>query len=175
MTSQILDNPVRVARVRAGFSRAELARRLGIHRSTLVALEDGRTAAPNEENLAELREVLNAPSLGPDLIAWHEGRARAIRQTLTAPQQVALHRRPSELREFYGTFQGWRTVFSPSAMGFARLLGLNHAHVLGYERGAIARGMPEPMQTALLSRLGLSDEYLQALMALPAAPDTKES
>lgn len=173
--SQILDNPVRVARIRAGFSRAELARRLDIHRSTLVALEDGRTAAPNEENLALLREVLDAPQLGPDLISWHEQRAESIRRHLTAPQQVALHRSPGELHRFYPTFQQWRTVFSPSAMGFARLLGLNHAHVLGYERGAIARGMPEPMQHALVSRLRVTPEYLQALMALPAAPDTEES
>lgn len=172
MNTQLLDNPVRIARIRAGLSRAELARQLQVHRSTLIAMEDGRTVEPSAANLTALRRILNAPSLAQDLLAWHEHRVASVRAHLPMTARVALARNPDELQPTYGSFKAWREQFSPSAMGFARLLGISHANILQYERGAIARGMPEPMQHAMLERLEVSVPYMTALMALPATDES---
>lgn len=171
--TEISDNPVYLARVAAGYSRLGLAKHLEIARSTLIALEDGRTVEPKPETLAAIALATHTHSevLRTNLAQWHRDRAQTVRARMPVEAQMILRYTPDQVRETFSSFADWREHVAGSAVEFARILGLNHGAVNAYESGIRTRGMPETLQGAILNRLGVPVPYLQALAALPPSTD----
>jgi transcriptional regulator with XRE-family HTH domain len=67
--ARISDHPVRLARLRSSMTQAELAKRAGVQRSAVTAIEDGRTKKPSEAVLAVLAQAIgiSLPDLEEDI------------------------------------------------------------------------------------------------------------
>lgn len=163
----VQDNPVRMARIKAGWQQSALADEVGLSRSSLIAIEDGRTKDPSPEVLARIavQVGVDAAVLAGALAAW---RVEVAKRPLvfTPRQEEILRLAPEQIGTLFASFQEWRRVFSDSPAQFAYLLGLSHMTLTGYERGFRVRGMPEVLQAALMNRLGLSPEQVVALARL---------
>lgn len=163
----VQDNPVRMARIKAGWQQSALADEVGLSRSSLIAIEDGRTKNPSPEVLARLAVQLgvDATVLAEKLAVWQ--REVAQRPIIFTPrQEEILKLSPQQIPTMFASFQEWRRVFSDSPAQFAYLLGLSHMTLTGYERGNRVRGMPEVLQAALMNRLSLQPEQVVALSRL---------
>jgi transcriptional regulator with XRE-family HTH domain len=164
---KIDDHPLRLARVRAGMGQKKLADVIGVHRSTIAAIEEGRTNDPEPETVAAIESALQLPSgtFGRQLVLWRRHRSN-VAPVVGGVGRAVLAAGPNHVAG-YGSFVEWRARFSSSPTAFASLLGVNRAVVANYERGLRVFGMPEVLQHALISRLGVSNEYIVALCALP--------
>ena len=160
------DHPIRLRRVRAGLGQARLAQVTSLHRSTISALEEGRVREPDAATVDAIATAVGVfpEDLHRELADWWSKR-EAERPLLSATGKAALAGGPNYARSCR-SFAEWRSRFAPSPTSFASMLGVNRAVVAGYERGIRERGMPETLQHALTSRLGVSDGTLIALMAL---------
>lgn len=163
------DHPLRLARIRAGMGQKELALRVGMNRSSIAAIEEGRTAEPTVENLQAIENVLGNHKLRSEINAWH---ARKAEQgpSLTPHQRAFLQANPQVIAGL-DSFKGWREYLAPSATAFASMLGVNRAVVSKYEDGIRTRGMPDTLSHALVSVLHITNDYLLALQALPPSDD----
>ena len=164
---RIEDHPVVLARLRAGVSRSALAEQLGVTRSTIAAIEEGRTQSPTEQTLLHIDRALRLRpgTLATAMASWRAERdGRAVKLTLEA--RAILSRSASEVAR-YPSFAAWRAKIAPTRTAFASLLGLNHSTLYRYEEGSRVNGMPDTIAHALLARLEISPEYLMALKKLP--------
>lgn len=168
---KIDDHPLRLARIRAGVRPKQLADGIGVHRSTVAAIEEGRTNEPSPETVQAIESFLNLPPgrLQEDLARWQVKRAESGPQ-LTLRGKALLMASPETVAEF-PSFVHWRSMLSPSPTSFASMLGVNRVVVANYERGIRLRGMPDTLSHALVSVLGISNDYLLALQRLEPSDD----
>lgn len=167
----IEDHPLRLARLRAGLGQRELAERVGMNRSSISAIEEGRTNTPTDESASHIEGVLSLPAgtLNRSIREWAAKRkARGV--AVTPHARAVLKMDPAELPVFR-SFVHWRQQISPSATAFASLLGVNRAVVTRYEEGIRQRGMPDTLSHALLSVLHITNDYLLALQRLEPCED----
>ena len=164
---RIEDHPLVLARLRAGVSRVDLAGMLGVNRSTIAAIEEGRTQAPSEATLLHLDRALHLRpgTLTSEMSRWHaERNGHVVKLTLEA--RAILSRGPEEVRR-YVSFRAWREKIAPTSAAFASLLGMNHTTVSRYENGVRVNGMPDSLAHALMSKLEMGPDYMVALKKLP--------
>lgn len=171
MSPRQSDNPLRLARVRAGVPQATLAKDLGVSRSTLQAIEEGRTREPSRTLLWRLDNACGLPTgtLEGQLQRWHATRTPLDR--LTHRQRAILDLPASAITRDYDSFVAWRRELASSPTAFASLIGVDRAKVSAYESGIRVNGMPDTLATALVQALGISDAYLVALQRLEPSDD----
>jgi transcriptional regulator with XRE-family HTH domain len=160
------DHPVRLARLRAGASIATLANRSNVHRSTIAAIEEGRTTWPTKVVLSELDKALalTPGTLAAQLEAFNAKRGtRSPRLPLKAVAVLSLG--PGAISQ-YRSFVHWRRDVAPSPTAFASLLGLPRSTVANYENGIRVKGMPDTLSSALIRVLNVDNDYLMALQRL---------
>lgn len=168
--ARISDHPVRLARLRSSMTQAELARRAGVQRSAVTAIEDGRTKKPSEAVLTVLASATGVPmeELQNTIRSWVEQSNNAeVRPAVQNLMAIP----PYVLSQYYNSFAQWRKEIAPSATALASMLRLNAAIVARYEAGDYKRGMPEVLSTKLIKAFGpygLSPEYILELEKLPA-------
>jgi transcriptional regulator with XRE-family HTH domain len=163
----VKDNPLRLRRIKAGLSLAELARRVEMQRSSLAAIEAGNTREPTDETLGVLGAHLgqaSAAELRAELTAWQ---ARQAPQW--SPRQRAVLNQDAEtIRTMYASFRAWREDLGLSQPKFAKALGISRSVILEYEAGSRKGGMGDVLMGALL-RLGLAADVVVTLAGLPPA------
>jgi transcriptional regulator with XRE-family HTH domain len=59
-TNNDIGNRIKMARIAAGLNQSELARRIGISRSSMSSLESGESKAPKASTLLKIAAVLDA-------------------------------------------------------------------------------------------------------------------
>lgn len=160
------DNPLRLRRLAAGLSQTELARRAGMHRSSLVFIEEGTTRHPAEETLQALSVWLQVSerTLREELEAWLARQEPAW----TAKQRKILALTAHQLTQRYPSFVAWRKDLGLSQPRLATVLGISRSTILEYESGVRTSGMPDSLLSGLL-RLGLPSDVVLALSELPPA------
>jgi transcriptional regulator with XRE-family HTH domain len=159
------DNPLRLARLRAGVPLTQLAADVGASRSTLNAIEEGRTKQPARLLCNKIDTRLGRPAgaLEDELRGWHLHRDPL--DALGPRARAVLGQQPSEVAK-YRSFAHWRAEFASSPTAFASLLGVDRAKVADYEGGIRVNGMPQTLSTALLTKLKISVPYLLELQKL---------
>lgn len=163
--ARIIDHPVRLARIAAGFSQNKLAERAGINRSALTAIEDGRTKRPTSkltETLAAILQI-SPESLSKEIDDWL---AKPLTPFLKPSARNLLEIPPYVLGQYYKSFAQWRAEFAPTQTAFASMLRLNPAIVRDYESGKYLN-MPDGLSGKLMLAFGIDGDYLIALEALP--------
>lgn len=168
--ARISDHPVRLARLRSSMTQADLAKRAGVQRSAVTAIEDGRTKKPSEAVLAVLAQATGTPlkDFEEQIREWQAKPSTplvrpAVENLMTIPPYV--------LTQYYKSFVQWRTEIAPSPTALASMLRLNAAVVSRYEAGDYKRGMPEVLSSKLLKAFGpygLTIDYILELEKLPA-------
>ena len=160
----VQDHPLRLLRLRAGLSQGEVARRAGVSRSAVAQIEEGRIAQPNEKVVAVLAETTHTPAskIVEDVAAWH---GQMVRSGLSRRAELALSL-PANVVAQYEDYEQWRGDVADNVTQLSSLLRVSRNTIVGYETGA-TRSMPKPMIAALQNRLGLLDEYVSAVVALP--------
>lgn len=160
-----LDHPLRLARIRAGVSQSALARDIGVNRSAVTAIEEGRVRMPKPEtrNAIEQRLGLKTGQLRSELLEWS---ARQENVALSTRARAVLALSPTHVLA-YTSFTAWRSQLVESPTGFASLLRVNSDVVTRYEGGRNKGGMSDRLAGAIVNVLGVSDEYLGALQQLP--------
>lgn len=169
--ARIADHPVRLARLKANLTQADLANRAGVNRAAITAIEDGRTKNPSEAVLAVLA---NASGISVDQMQ------QEVRDWLSKPVTPRVRPAvenlmiipPYTLNQYYRSFQQWRKEIAPTPTALASMLRLNAAVIARYEAGEYKRGMPEVLSSRLLEAFGghgMTPEYILELEKLPAA------
>ena len=163
--ARIADHPLRIARLKAGLSQLELAKRAGVQRSAVSAIEDGRTQKPTERLIATLANILGMESseLEGDIAAWI---SKPLNPTLKPAAENLMLIPPYTLAQYYRSFAQWRAEIAQTQTAFASMLRINPAIVRDYENGKLQR-MPDGLSGKLLEAFKLSPEYLVALEGLP--------
>jgi len=157
------DNPLRLRRLAAGLSQAELARRAGIHRSSLVFIEEGQTRHPSLDTLGKLSVHLQVPAtaLQGELALWlsKQGAVWDHKQRAILAQPAAT------ITATYPSFVAWRKDLGLPTHRLAQMLGVSRSTVLEYESGLRVSGMPDSMWSGLM-RIGLRSDQVAALAEL---------
>lgn len=158
------DNPLRLLRLKRGLSQAELARRVGIQRNALVAIEEGHTRNPSAQTLGALSRILafSESQLEADLQRW----LKEQRPEWDFRQRAVLSQSAHTISLRYASFRGWRLDLGLPQSKLAAVLGVSRSTILEYEKGLRTGGMPDSMMSGLL-RLPLPDDVVLALAALP--------
>jgi transcriptional regulator with XRE-family HTH domain len=166
--ARISDHPVRLARLRASLTQADLAKRAGVQRSAITAIEDGRTKKPSEAVLTVLAQATgqSIEELQNVIRTWLENSEApdvrpAVKNLMAIPPYV--------LSQYYRSFQQWRKEIAPTPTALASLLRLNAAIVARYEAGEYKRGMPEALSSKLIKAFGaygMTPEYILELEKL---------
>lgn len=180
----VSDHPLRLARVRAGLSAEALAREVGVSRGAVVAVEAGRVLEPRDEFFQVLasrngvevsvlrrffelwrRDYAGVPIDGVPASAEKVAslRARVLAQ-LDARGRAVLALSLYQVSK-YGSFVAWRREVCGSAAKFASLLMVPLTSLRRFERQG--GSMPPVLERALVRVLGLSEEYVAVLRALP--------
>lgn len=149
-----------------GLEMVELARLAGVSRATISQIEEGRTKKPNKKVVLVLARMSghSPDELFEKIEAWRN----QTPETVLPQRWKAVISLPAEaIGQFYPTFQHWRMELSENPTHFASVLRINRLTVAKYERGQFVGGMPDTLAHALSSRLGLTEEYLNALEQLP--------
>jgi len=168
--ARISDHPVRLARLRSSMTQAELAKRAGVQRSAVTAIEDGRTKKPSEAVLAVLAQAIgiSLPDFELEIKTWQAKPSMSdVRPAVANLMSIP----PYVLGQYYKSFVQWRKEIAPSPTALASMLRLNAAVVSRYEAGDYKRGMPEVLSSKLLKSFGpygLTTEYILELEKLPA-------
>lgn len=159
-------HPLRVIRRRHGLEMKELARLAGVSRATVSQIEEGRTKRPNERVIAVLARLSGEDPAGllSRVVSWSGQQFEDLvpRRAMSALQLPA-----DALSDLYPSFAAWRSEFADNPTRFASFLRINRLTVAKYERGGFVGGMPDSLAHALVDRLELSNEYLQAVEDLP--------
>ena len=168
--ARISDHPVRLARLQLGISQVELAKRAGVNRAAVTAIEDGRTKTPSDTILVPL-----ANGLGTTVQELKENCVKFASSPLQidAPPAVAnlMVIPPYTLSQYYKSFQQWRKEIAKTPTALASMLRVNPANVSRYESGEM-QAFPESLSRKLLEAFkpyGMSPEYVVELEKLPAA------
>jgi len=159
-------HPMRVLRRRYGLEMVELARLAGVSRATVSQIEEGRTKKPN---IKVVKVLSNYSGISPNTILdkvreWQETPSEEI---LPPRYRGLLSLTPDAVLDLYPSFEIWRKEISETPTHFASVLRINRLTVAKYERGQFVGGMPDTLAHALITRLGISDEYLSVLETLP--------
>jgi predicted transcriptional regulator len=163
--SRIPDHPLRLARLRNNLSQNALAKRAGVQRSAITAIEDGRTQLPspelNHKFIASMNEdIREATKL------WLE---KPLQPSLRPSARNLMLIPPYTLGQYYKTFQQWRSEIAPTQTAFASMLRINPAIVRDYESGKYLK-LPDGLSAKMLEAFaqdGFTPEYLIALEGLP--------
>ena len=149
-----------------GLEMVELARLAGVSRATISQIEEGRTKKPNKKVVHVLSRMSGASpeSLIERVEAW---RSQETDEILPQRWKALLGLPPETLKDFYPSFQDWRMELSESPTHFASVLRIIRLTVSKYERDQFVGGMPDTLAHALVSRLGITEDYLFALESLP--------
>jgi len=166
--ARIADHPLRIARLRAGISQEQLAKRAGVQRSAVSAIEDGRTKKPTTRLIGKLSSILDIPEseLYGEIEAWLE---RPITAPLRPSAINLMVIPPYLLGQYYKSFQSWRSEIAPTATALASMLRINPATIRDYESGKL-QTLPDSLARQMLKAFeahGFTPEYLAALEALP--------
>lgn len=168
--ARINNHPVRLARLQLGISQVELAKKAGVNRAAVTAIEDGRTKNPSDTILLPL-----ASGLG---IAIEDLRAEC-KQFASAPIEIQAPPAvqnlmiipPYTLSQYYKSFKQWRSEIAKTPTALASMLRVNPAVVARYESGEM-QAFPEILSRKLLEAFkpyGMSADYIIELEKLPAA------
>lgn len=154
-----------------GLEMVELARLAGVSRATVSQIEEGRTKKPNQKVVNVLARMSGAsPSeLYEKVETWRNQQAEEV---LPARWKALLSLPAAALADFYPSFQDWRMELSENPTHFASVLKINRLTVSKYERDQFVGGMPDTLAHALVSRLGITEDYLEALENLPPCQKT---
>lgn len=163
--ARIVDHPVRLARIQAGFSQNKLANMVGINRSALTAIEDGRTKRPTPRLVQTLAAALQiSPDvLDKEITLWLE---KPLSPFLKPSARNLLEIPPYVLGQYYRSFAQWRAEIAPTQTAFASMLRINPAIVRDYESGKYL-SMPDGLSGKMMQAFGIDGEYLVALEGLP--------
>jgi transcriptional regulator with XRE-family HTH domain len=166
--ARIADHPLRIARLRAGISQEALAKRAGVQRSAISAIEDGRTKKPTERLIAAIAPLVDIPAadLEAEIQDWL---SRPIVPPLRPAAVNLLAIPPYVLGQYYRSFAAWRKELAPTHTAFASMLRINPATVRDYENGKL-QTLPDTLARQMLKAFeahGFTPEYLAALEALP--------
>lgn len=159
-------HPLRLLRRRYGLEMKELARLAGVSRATVSQIEEGRTKRPNRR-VVEVLAGLSGVSVDDLFARVVEWRGVAVEELLPRRALAVLALPASDVGVLYRSFSAWRSEFSDNPTHFASLLRVNRMTVAKYERGEFVGGLPDSLAHALMARLGLSDEYVDAVAGLP--------
>lgn len=159
-------HPLRTIRRMHGLEMVELARLAGVSRATISQIEEGRTKKPNKKVVLVLARMSghSPEELFQKIDAW---RTQTPETVLPQRWKAVISLSADEVPKFYRTFKDWRMELSENPTHFASVLRINRLTVAKYERGQFVGGMPDTLAHALASRLGLSEDYLNALESLP--------
>jgi transcriptional regulator with XRE-family HTH domain len=165
--ARIADHPLRIARLKAGLSQLELAKRAGVQRSAVSAIEDGRTRRPTERLIGTLANHLGmaAQELEQEISTWLQ---KPLNPNLRPAAENLMLIPPYTLQQYYRSFSQWRAEIAPTQTAFASMLRMNPAIVRDYESGKL-QSMPDGLSAKLMQAFKLSPEYLVALEGLPRA------
>jgi transcriptional regulator with XRE-family HTH domain len=160
-----VSHPVVQSRILRGLSQTDVAERAFISRSSLIAIEEGRTRTLKKQTAIDLERVLLMPvgALQSAMDRWFA--ERNPRDGVTNAGRALLGATPSALA-YYETFRNWRKLIAPSVTAFASLIGVNRALVDGYEKGIRDNGMSVTLMHHIQTALQLSPEYVRALSEL---------
>mgnify|MGYP003669500339 FL=1 len=168
--ARIADHPVRLARLQLGISQVDLAKRAGVNRAAVTAIEDGRTKTPSDIILAPL-----ANGLGTTIEELKQDCIKFVSSPLEvdAPPAVAnlMLIPPYTLSQYYKSFKQWRSEISRTPTALASMLRINPAIVSRYESGDM-QAFPESLSRKLLEAFkpyGMTAEYVVELEKLPNA------
>jgi len=163
--ARIADHPLRIARLKAGLSQLELAKRAGVQRSAVSAIEDGRTRRPTERLIGTLANHLGMETqeLDQEIQAWLD---KPLAPALKPSAENLLLIPPYTLPQYYRSFAQWRSEIAPTQTAFASMLRINPAIIRDYENGKLQR-MPDGLSGKLMEAFKLDPEYLVALEGLP--------
>lgn len=166
--ARIADHPLRIARLRANISQEQLAKRAGVQRSAISAIEDGRTKQPTERLIAAIAPLVDMSSadLTTEIQSWLD---RPIQAPLKPAAINLLAIPPYVLGQYYKTFKAWRAELAPTPTAFASMLRINPATIRDYESGKL-QTLPDSLARQMLKAFephGFTPEYLAALEALP--------
>jgi transcriptional regulator with XRE-family HTH domain len=166
--ARIADHPLRIARLRANISQESLAKRAGVQRSAISAIEDGRTKRPTERLIAAIAPLvsMSAAELEQEIQAWLN---KPIDTPLKPSAQNLMLIPPYTLSQYYKTFTDWRREVAPTQTAFASMLRINPATIRDYENGKL-QSLPDSLARQMLKafeQYGFGPEYLAALEGLP--------
>ena len=168
--ARIADHPVRLARLQLGISQIELAKRAGVNRAAVTAIEDGRTKNPSEDILVPL-----ALGLGGSVEELRDRCVAFAKQPLEidAPPAVAnlMLIPPYTLAQYYKSFKQWRREIAKTPTALASMLRVNPAVISRYEAGQLS-AFPEILSRKLVEAFkpyGMTPEYVVELEKLPNA------
>lgn len=159
----VQDHPLRLRRLRMGVSQNELARRAGVSRSIIAQIEEGRVTTPNDKVLEAVSVHSQIPiaQLREEVRKWHERQVKPPSKRA----EFALSM-PASYVQKYASYEQWRADIAANPTQLATLLRVSRNTITAYEQGR-TRSMPKSMVNALYNRLGLNDEYVAAVVALP--------
>lgn len=166
--ARIADHPLRIARLRANISQEALAKRAGVQRSAISAIEDGRTKKPTDRLIAAIAPLvsMSAAELEGEIQAWLD---RPIEAPLKPAAINLLAIPPYVLGQYYKSFKAWRSELASTPTAFASMLRINPATIRDYESGKL-QTLPDSLARQMLrafEKHGFTPEYLAALEALP--------
>jgi|TARA_B110000971_G_scaffold80224_1_gene82356 transcriptional regulator with XRE-family HTH domain len=168
--ARIADHPMRLARLQLGISQIELAKRAGVNRAAVTAIEDGRTKNPNEAILVPL-----ALGLGGSVEELRNKCVAFASQPLEVDASPAVANLmlipPYTLAQYYSSFKQWRLEIARTPTALASMLRVNPAVISRYEAGQLT-GFPEILTRKLLEAFksyGMTAEYVVELEKLPNA------
>lgn len=166
--ARIADHPLRIARLRANISQEQLAKRAGVQRSAISAIEDGRTKKPTDRLIGVIAPLvsLSAAELNQQIQDWLE---RPIQAPLKPAAQNLMVIPPYVLGQYYKSFQAWRAEIAATPTALASMLRINPATIRDYESGKLQR-LPDSLARQMLKAFepyGFTPEYLAALESLP--------
>ena len=166
--ARIADHPLRIARLRANISQESLAKRAGVQRSAISAIEDGRTKRPTERLIAAIAPLvsMSAAELEQEIQAWLD---KPIEAPLKPSAQNLMVIPPYVLGQYYKSFVEWRREVAPTQTALASMLRINPATIRDYENGKL-QSLPDSLARQMLRAFepyGFTPEYLAALEALP--------
>ena len=159
----VQDHPLRLRRLRMGISQAELGRRAGVSRSVIAQIEEGRVRNPNERIIEVVSTYTQTPvqKIREEIALWHNREVKP--PSRRAEYALAM---PAEYVQKYKSYDQWRRDIAENVTQLSTLLRVSRNTLVAYETGQ-TRTMPKPMVNALYNRLRLSDEYVEAVIALP--------
>lgn len=157
-----ISHPLVRARVAAGMGAAELARETGLHRSTISAIEEGRSREVTPDVAVDIDRALGR-ARGTLAAEMAEYNTRGHKLVPSVQQRSILLMSPTQLHIRFTTFSQWREIFAPTPTSFASLLRVNRAVVDAYESGRRKRGMSQALTHAIMDYLEVPYEYVLAL------------
>jgi transcriptional regulator with XRE-family HTH domain len=162
--SRIPDHPLRLARLQSNLSQVELAKRAGVQRSAISAIEDGRTRNVSPALADKLNAIFDT-DIDKEIAKWSE---KPLQPHLRGSAQNLMLIPPYTLGQYYKTFRQWRSEIAATPTAFASMLRINPAIVKSYESGKYET-LPDNLGARMLEAFGsfgFTTDYLSELEKL---------